>query len=317
VGRVEAIEANDSNPKEIQYYLGIGFIGSFKIDLEKLSCKFSRAVSGSANIGSQVYALIGSNLSFFMGGISQGNDPADLTLGQYHLDEGVTAYINGNKLFQRHMALVGNSGCGKSWTVATLLEQMSKFPNANLVVFDIHGEYHTLKYAKQLRIAAPGDSESADDNVLFWPMWFLSFEEMLTILLDESDPDASNQAMILNNLFRQQKLNFLKNSNRNDLLNSFTVDSPIPFSMQVTLKKMIDVNKELVEGITQGEVVKGPFYGRFDRLIPRLESIMADKRYNCMFQGPEKVYNFNYINQVMKQLMGPSIVPFVCDASIA
>lgn len=62
------------------------------------------------------------------------------------------AFVDGNKFFQRHACIVGNTGAGKSETVAKILEQTSKLPGANVIVFDIHGEYKELSYARNIQI---------------------------------------------------------------------------------------------------------------------------------------------------------------------
>ena len=66
-------------------------------------------------------------------------------IGEYSAYE-FPAYVDGNKFFQRHACIVGNTGAGKSETVAKILEQTSKLPGANVIVFDIHGEYKELSY---------------------------------------------------------------------------------------------------------------------------------------------------------------------------
>lgn len=62
------------------------------------------------------------------------------------------AFVDGNKFFQRHACVVGNTGSGKSETVAKILEQVSDLPGANIIVFDIHGEYSKLSYARNMKI---------------------------------------------------------------------------------------------------------------------------------------------------------------------
>ncbi len=54
---------------------------------------------------------------------------------------GYPAYVDGNKFFQRHSCVLGNTGAGKSETVAKILGEVSKLQGANVIVFDIHGEY--------------------------------------------------------------------------------------------------------------------------------------------------------------------------------
>jgi len=62
------------------------------------------------------------------------------------------AWLNGNKLFQRHSCIVGNTGSGKSETLAKILEETSQLPGANIILFDIHGEYSKLSYVDNIKI---------------------------------------------------------------------------------------------------------------------------------------------------------------------
>lgn len=63
-----------------------------------------------------------------------------LRIGKYAINNGVPAWLDGNKLFQRHAVIVGSTGSGKSFTVATLLEKISELKSCNAIFFDIHGE---------------------------------------------------------------------------------------------------------------------------------------------------------------------------------
>ncbi|MBU0579740.1 MAG: DUF87 domain-containing protein [Candidatus Margulisbacteria bacterium] len=308
IGRIETVLENTSSKKESNFqqihFAEIGLIGTFTVDRKKNKGSFTRAVIKVAEIENSCYALESANLSFFMGGIAENITSADLDFGRYMLDERVHAYVNGNKLFQRHVALVGSTGCGKSWTVSTIVEKISELKSANIVIFDIHGEYKGLDYATQYRIATPADNVNPTEAALFVPAWFLSYEELLTVLIDNHDPDAPTHALVLHEVIKSEKLNFLKEHDKEDLLKSFTIDSPIPYDMNEVLTKLKRINRELVPGIGQGNVVKGPYYGRFDRFIPRIEAKKADKRYNFLFEGPKKVLEFDYINKFVGKLLG-------------
>ncbi len=114
---------------------------------------FTRAVLTLPTIDEPVYPIEEKALEDFMAIISKegketGEDP--LAVGVFTLDPKATAFLDGNKLFQRHAALVGSTGTGKSWTVANLMEQAAKLPHANAVVFDLHGEYKSLDFAAPL-----------------------------------------------------------------------------------------------------------------------------------------------------------------------
>ena len=61
----------------------------------------------------------------------------------------VPAYLDGNKFYQRHSCIVGNTGCGKSETVTKIIEETANNTNCNIVIFDIHGEYGGLEQMLQ------------------------------------------------------------------------------------------------------------------------------------------------------------------------
>ena len=64
-------------------------------------------------------------------------------IGNY-VQHNCPAFVDGNKFFQRHSCIVGNTGSGKSETVAKILEESAKLSGTNIIVFDIHGEYGKL-----------------------------------------------------------------------------------------------------------------------------------------------------------------------------
>ena len=54
--------------------------------------------------------------------------------------------VEGNRFFNKHIAVVGSTGAGKSYTVSKLLQTAIQTQNgrnnAHVVIFDIHSEYH-------------------------------------------------------------------------------------------------------------------------------------------------------------------------------
>lgn len=115
------------------------------------------------------------------------------------MDRNADAILDGNKLFQRHAAVLGSTGSGKSWCVATILEKVAELTNPNVSVFDMHGEYSALTQgsnpiAQSYKIAGPANLCTTDDSVLFLPYWLLNREELLSMILDRSDQNVPNQA---------------------------------------------------------------------------------------------------------------------------
>ncbi|MBF0418486.1 MAG: ATP-binding protein, partial [Magnetococcales bacterium] len=214
----------------------VGLIGTLHNRGGDRPPRFRRAIETIPEIDALCFSLEGDRLSTFMRAVSEVSekDGHPLLLGRYALDPSADAFLNGDRLFQRHAAIVGSTGSGKSWTTARLLEQVAELPNANGIVFDIHGEYSTLKGDgfRHLRIAGPGDLGAPEDDVLFLPYWLLGYEALRSLLVDRSDQNAPNQSMLLGRIVREAKEDFLNESGRNDLLAAFTVDSPIPFLIE-------------------------------------------------------------------------------------
>lgn len=233
-----------------------------------------------------------------------GDGEHSLELGSYKLNENARAYVDGNKLFQRHAALLGSTGSGKSWTVASILERSSKLPSSNLVVFDLHGEYKELSYAKQMRIPGPDEVDTVDDSLLFLPYWLLNSEEIQSLFVDRSEFSAHNQVVVVQDAITEQKKSFLLANERTDLLQSFTLDSPIPFSLDNVIEKLRFLNEERVPGAQAGKEKNGPFNGEFSRLLVRMASRLQDRRYGFLFNSPEKYNQYSSLSMIAEKLMG-------------
>lgn len=265
---------------------------------------FSRSLDHVPEIDSVCYVLKDAHLEDFMRVISEsGDDEHSLELGVYKLNESAKAYVDGNKLFQRHAALLGSTGSGKSWTVASILERSATLPSSNLVVFDLHGEYKELSYARQLRIPGPDEVNADDDSLLFLPYWLLNSEEIQSLFVDRSEFSAHNQVVVVQDSITDQKKAFLKSNGRDDLLESFTLDSPIPYSLDDVVGHLRHLNEEKVPG-ANNKPKNGPFNGEFSRLLVRIASRLNDRRYGFLFQSPDRYHQYDSLASIAEKLMG-------------
>ena len=281
----------------------ITLMGAARWDALDQRFTFSRSLDHVPEIDSVCYVLKDAHLEEFMRVISEsGDDEHSLELGVYKLNESAKAYVDGNKLFQRHAALLGSTGSGKSWTVASILERSATLPSSNLVVFDLHGEYKELGYARQLRIPGPDEVDCDDDSVLFLPYWLLNSEEIQSLFVDRSEFSAHNQVVVVQDSITEQKKAFLEERGRSDLLQSFTLDSPVPYSLHNVIAKLTRLNEEKVQG-SRGPK-NGPFNGEFSRLLVRMASRLNDRRYGFLFNGPEKYYQYDSLSLIAEKLMG-------------
>ncbi len=275
---------------------------------------FRRTLETVPEINANCFPIEDTRLSNFMRVVTEISAVSSrrLSIGNYTLDPTAEAFLNGNKLFQRHAVIVGSTGSGKSWTTAQLVEQIQSLPNANAILFDVHGEYKPLQSngISHFRIAGPSDlTDGADDDestsVVFLPYWLLSYEDMLSMVLDRSDNNAPNQAMLLRREVIDEKRRVLQDQSRQDILDNFTIDSPVPYSMENVLARFRALNEEMVTGST-GRARQGEFHGRLGRFISRLENRMADRRLGFMFQPPDEAMKFDWLDDLAESLLAGS-----------
>lgn len=298
---IESEEELTANSNDI---VKINMIGTL-LDKEGLRENvFKRTLESVPEISSEVYIMNDDNLSAFMNVISttsaEGNDP--LNIGTYALNKHANAYLDGNRFFQKHAVIVGSTGSGKSCTVATIIQQIAKLKSANAILFDIHGEYAPIvdDNIKHYRIAGPTDTY--EDGILFLPYWLLTYEEMIAMLLDRGDQNAPNQAMLFSRTVLNEKKSFLSENKHSDLVDSITIDSPVPYSMDKVLDEFNRLNTEMVPG-AKDKQKKGDYNGILSRFIQRLENKVNDKRLNFMFCRDENLLKYEYINLLFKKLM--------------
>ncbi|MGQ8891824.1 ATP-binding protein [Klebsiella variicola] len=309
VAQTLTLEVQEDDADEIDAFedsvvntVKITLMGGAKWDAIDQKYKFSRSLDHVPEIDTTCYILKDAHLEEFMRVISEcGNGQNSLELGSYKLNENARAYVDGNKLFQRHAALLGSTGSGKSWTVASILERSSRLPSSNLVVFDLHGEYKELSYAKQLRIPGPDEVDVEDDSLLFLPYWLLNSEEIQSLFVDRSEFSAHNQVVVVQDAITEQKKDFLQTNGRTDLLQSFTLDSPIPYSLSNVIGKLKYLNEEKVDG-SRGPK-NGPFNGEFSRLLVRMASRLNDRRYGFLFNSPDKYNLYDSLSMIAEKLM--------------
>jgi hypothetical protein len=270
---------------------------------------FKRNLDTVPEIEAQCFPIDGENITKFMTTISShDNYKVPLTVGKYSIDEQAQAFLDGDKLFQRHAVIVGSTGSGKSWCVAKLIEQIAQLPMANCILFDIHGEYSGRDFKmdglQHLRVANPSDlgkKGNLENDVLMLPYWLLTYEEMLAMLLDRSDSNAPNQAMLFSKTVFAEKLKYLDEIGDTTFKSSITIDSPIPYKIDNILKELAELDQQMVEGARTEK--QGPFYGKLTRFVQRLEAKTQDKRLGFLFQISDDELDINWLNKLCERLM--------------
>lgn len=304
LGSTEEMMADSIQHENVLNTVRVTLVGTVGLTAAN-KARFSRSLVQVPEIDGACHILRDTQLQTFMNLLSsEGKTEHSLEIGRYTIDENAAAYLDGNRLFQRHASLLGSTGSGKSWSVAAILERAARLPSANIVVFDLHSEYKELSYARHLRIPGPEELGKANDALLFLPYWLLNAEELQAMFIDRSEFGAHNQVMAFQNIVVEEKKKTLQKLKKTDVLNAFTLDSPIPFSVKNVIAELEKLNEQMVPG-ARGEK-KGPFNGEFDRLIPRLRSKITDKRYGFLFQAPEVENEYDAMAGTIKRLMGYS-----------
>lgn len=135
--------------------------------------------------------------------------------------------MDGNKFFNKHIAVLGSTGSGKSCTVAKILQEGIKpehtekqkkesvLNNSHILIFDLHGEYKT---------AFPnGRHLSVKDLVL--PYWLMNSDELQTFLLGSELEDGQKKSLLKRLITGNKKMHY---SGEKDLV---TYDLPVYFSI--------------------------------------------------------------------------------------
>ncbi|WP_448920726.1 ATP-binding protein [Eubacterium sp.] len=299
---------DDSDEIEKNDVVKITLIGTL---LDKFGTReniFKRTLESVPEITAQCYIMNNEDLSNFMSVLSVNSEGKDnsLKIGNYTLNKDATAYLDGNRLFQKHAVIVGSTGSGKSCTVATLIEEIAKLQSSNAVVFDIHGEYEPIigENIKHFKIAGPSDGVS--DGFIYLPYWLLTYEEMISMMIDRSDNNAPNQAMIFSRTVYKCKKDYLISVGKSDIVDDITIDSPTPYDIKTLLDELNAINSEVVPGAKAGSTKKGDFNGTLSRFIQRLENKVSDKRLNFLFSSDESLLNYDYMVELCSKLMLPA-----------
>lgn len=296
--------------------VAVSLVGTYRAREGQRHNTFSRAVFALPEINRLVYPIEEKSLEDFMG-ILSASSKADaatpLKVGTYTLDGKASAYIDGDKLFQRHSALLGSTGSGKSFTVASILEQTAQLPHANVVVLDLHGEYSSMKFASHYRIAGIADIKAKKDGAIFLPFWLLTYDEMQSVFVDRSGNNAPNQAIALMDSVIELKRSAIDALGKPELLEGFTVDTPVPYRLADLVSSLdfkndegIDTGETYASGARKGQpkTEKGPMNGQLSRFLVRLKTKMSDRRYAFMYQAPAEYETYEALHDLAKKLLG-------------
>lgn len=204
-------------------------------------------------------------------------------VGVSSADNSIDVCLDPAALFGRHMAILGQSGAGKSWTVANLLQRaVKRMPKAHIILLDLHGEYsweddngerHCSFDEKTTRYIDARDLEI--------PYWLMTFSELVDLLIDRQDDSASSQIAFLRDCVQDLR----NKSNKHLGIGHISIDSPVYFSLKELYGYFETANKTT----SNFGKDKGPLAGLFDQFLMRLQSRMNDMRYDFLLNPKYRV----------------------------
>ena len=242
--------------------------------------RFDRGVNALPLIGGQVYATEQQDLKNIFATYRE----QQFSLGPLSLLPDERLFIDPNKFFAKHIAIFGSTGSGKSNTVASIIQKIQIYENTHVIILDLHGEYeHAFKDTGNI----------IKITELELPYWLMNFEELVETFVDENEPTANNQMMVVKEAVLDSKRG--KNLTLKDFI---TIDTPVFFDFLEVSARMRSLDTERTLGGKEG-----PFYGQFTRFLVRLDSKLNDKRYEFLFK-PKAYRSSDTFSVLLTKLFG-------------
>ena len=216
-------------------------------------------------------------------------------------DENIEVPVNGNKFFNKHFAIVGSSGSGKSHTIAKIIqkaiaEKNGEFElnNSHIVIFDIHNEYKT---------AFP-EASFLDISNLVLPYWLLNSEELEELFIDTEANDYNQKNVFKESIVLNKKDSLTKETSESDedfnnRKEKTHYDSPVLFDIQKVLEFAQEKNKEMIPGVNKEK--QGSLFGKLTNFVSRLENKLNDKRFEFLLGDNSKDISFE---DAIRQFIG-------------
>ena len=257
--------------------------------------EFERGVSLYPTTGAEVHAIGSADINLIFSKFqSKGYD-----VGNLSSNTSIKVCLDPTSLFGRHFAILGQTGAGKSWTVANLVQRaVAVMPKAHIIILDLHGEYCWSDDGGSSCSAFSNNIvRYVDARKLEIPYWLMTYAELCDLLIDHTEREAHNQIS-----FFRDNLRELKEAEKSSLrLERVTVDTPVYFSLDELLERIDAENKRIVPGTTKEK--QGPNYGVFDRFIMRLKSKLNDVRYDFLLK-PRVRTSSNTLTGLLRDFVG-------------
>ena len=301
--------------------------------------RFSRGVNEYPTVGDSVRLGVDEDFELIFGTFEEtanaGGQRRSFPLGRFAVDTDFEVRVLGKEFFAKHLAVMGNSGSGKSCTTAKIVHEALKMPHAQVVMFDMHGEYQA-SFADESGVPFENVTYLSDRNLIL-PYWMLQFEGFERLFLDLSNPEHEvAQRIFLRDALRKLKLPAAKELG---LEFDYSVETPVYYSIeQLKLyaenlndcrfvlnsenyafsrlpyrqlppdeqeKLLLARRMEFNKGNAEGETPHATFHGKLLGFVNLLESRLSDPRYDFILKPSEQVKRNPELKPYFNAEMGP------------
>lgn len=235
-------------------------------------------------------------------------DAAKFCFATLASNRSVPVPVNGNKFFNKHIAVVGSTGSGKSHTLATVIQKAVaekggnfSLNNSHVIVFDIHSEYKS---------AFPS-ANHIDISNLVLPYWMLNSEELEEFFLDTEANDHNQRNIFKEAIIKDRRAKFIGSEAEKQKIH---LDTPILFDVKEVLAYANAKNQEMIdsgevyassnkEKAGQPKFTQGSLYGKLTNFVNRLENKINDSRLDFFLGEQSKNITFE---ETLQKLIGYS-----------
>lgn len=284
--------------------------------------KFSRGVNEYPTLGDPVRLGIDEDFELIFGCFTElaggQTERKAFSFGRFAVDTDFEVKALGKEFFAKHVAVMGNSGSGKSVTTAKILHEALQLPHAQFVMFDMHGEY-LAAFSDDEGRPLPNVTYLSDRNLAI-PYWMLQYSEFERLFVDTNNPMNINaQKVFLRSAFERLKRQAAEELG---LLAEYTIDTPVYYSIEQLKTYALNMNEarfvlnsdsyafarlpyrqlppdeqerllmtrrmEFNKGNAEGEIPHATFFGRLLGFVNQLETRLNDRRYDFLLRPEEQ-----------------------------
>ena len=213
--------------------------------------------------------------------------------------------VDGNKFFNKHIAVIGSTGSGKSHTVAHIIQEAIRqkngrydgLNNSHIVIFDIHSEYKT---------AFP-DANYLDISNLVLPYWLLNSDELQELFIDTEANDHNQRNVFKEAVVNGRKSHFNGTDEEKDKIHFdsllfFDIDEVLQFA-RAKNEEIIDTGEIYASGAKKGQpkLNQGTLNGKLTNFVSRLENKLNDRRLDFLLGSKSRQIHFD---ETIRQFIG-------------